>query len=149
MYCVGTMMTLTDKRLNCVRCVKCWVSQIIRLICACVTGDFNTPAVHICSSQPMYVVDFGPGDALQRMRRRKLQSQQSEHRKCTGTQEFYRFFFLYVQYQTFLRFLSEWDLLDAILFPLLYLGLVLHMKNAVFWDVIPCDSCQNRRFGGT
>jgi hypothetical protein len=23
------------------------------------------------------------------------------------------------------------------------------MKNAVFWDVTPCDSCKNRRFGGT
>jgi hypothetical protein len=23
------------------------------------------------------------------------------------------------------------------------------MKNAVFWDVTPCRSCVNRRFGGT
>jgi hypothetical protein len=23
------------------------------------------------------------------------------------------------------------------------------MKNAVFWDVMPCGSCRNRRFGGT
>jgi hypothetical protein len=23
------------------------------------------------------------------------------------------------------------------------------MKNAVFWDVAPCISCVNRRFGGT
>jgi hypothetical protein len=23
------------------------------------------------------------------------------------------------------------------------------MKNSVFWDVMPCDSCKNRRFGGT
>jgi hypothetical protein len=23
------------------------------------------------------------------------------------------------------------------------------MKNDVFWDVMPCDSCKNRRFGGT
>jgi hypothetical protein len=23
------------------------------------------------------------------------------------------------------------------------------MKNGVFWDVIPCGSCKNRRFGGT
>jgi hypothetical protein len=22
-------------------------------------------------------------------------------------------------------------------------------KNAVFWDVTPCGSCKNRRFGGT
>jgi hypothetical protein len=22
------------------------------------------------------------------------------------------------------------------------------MKNAAFWDVTPCDSCNNRRFGG-
>jgi hypothetical protein len=23
------------------------------------------------------------------------------------------------------------------------------MKNSVFWDVAPCSSCVNRRFGGT
>jgi hypothetical protein len=23
------------------------------------------------------------------------------------------------------------------------------MKNAIFWDVTPCCSCKNRRFGGT
>jgi hypothetical protein len=23
------------------------------------------------------------------------------------------------------------------------------MKNAFFWDVTPCDSCKNPRFGGT
>jgi hypothetical protein len=23
------------------------------------------------------------------------------------------------------------------------------MKNAMFWDVTPCGSCENRRFGGT
>jgi hypothetical protein len=23
------------------------------------------------------------------------------------------------------------------------------MKNGVFWDVMPCGSCKNRRFGGT
>jgi hypothetical protein len=23
------------------------------------------------------------------------------------------------------------------------------LKNAVFWDVMPCGSCKNRRFGGT
>jgi hypothetical protein len=23
------------------------------------------------------------------------------------------------------------------------------MKNSVFWDVIPCGSCKNQRFGGT
>jgi hypothetical protein len=22
------------------------------------------------------------------------------------------------------------------------------MKNVVFWDVTPCDSCKNRRYGG-
>jgi hypothetical protein len=25
----------------------------------------------------------------------------------------------------------------------------LRVKNGVFWDVTPCDSCKNRRFGGT
>jgi hypothetical protein len=23
------------------------------------------------------------------------------------------------------------------------------VKNGVFWDVTPCGSCKNRRFGGT
>jgi hypothetical protein len=23
------------------------------------------------------------------------------------------------------------------------------MKNGVFWDVTPCGSCKNQRFGGT
>jgi hypothetical protein len=23
------------------------------------------------------------------------------------------------------------------------------LKNGFFWDVTPCDSCNNRRFGGT
>jgi hypothetical protein len=23
------------------------------------------------------------------------------------------------------------------------------MKNAVFWDVTPCGTCKNRRFGGS
>jgi hypothetical protein len=31
---------------------------------------------------------------------------------------------------------------------LLFLALLL-MTNAVFWDVILCGSCKNRRFGGT
>jgi hypothetical protein len=22
-------------------------------------------------------------------------------------------------------------------------------KNGIFWDVMPCGSCKNRRFGGT
>jgi hypothetical protein len=26
---------------------------------------------------------------------------------------------------------------------------VVTMKNGVFWDVTPCGSCKNRRFGGT
>jgi hypothetical protein len=25
----------------------------------------------------------------------------------------------------------------------------LTMKNGVFWDVTPCGSCKNRRYGGT
>jgi hypothetical protein len=24
-----------------------------------------------------------------------------------------------------------------------------NLKNGVFWDVMPCGSCKNRRFGGT
>jgi hypothetical protein len=26
---------------------------------------------------------------------------------------------------------------------------ILRVKNGVFWDVAPCGSCKNRRFGGT
>jgi hypothetical protein len=26
---------------------------------------------------------------------------------------------------------------------------VVTMKNGIFWDVTPCGSCKNRRFGGT
>jgi hypothetical protein len=26
---------------------------------------------------------------------------------------------------------------------------VVTMKNGAFWDVAPCGSCKNRRFGGT
>jgi hypothetical protein len=29
------------------------------------------------------------------------------------------------------------------------LGTKLTMKSGVFWDVTPCGSCKNRRFGGT
>jgi hypothetical protein len=29
------------------------------------------------------------------------------------------------------------------------LGIIYNfLKNAVFWDVTPCGSCKNRRFGG-
>jgi hypothetical protein len=28
-------------------------------------------------------------------------------------------------------------------------GLHKTLKNGVFWDVTPCGSCKNRRFGGT
>jgi hypothetical protein len=28
-------------------------------------------------------------------------------------------------------------------------GHLSEMKNRVFWDVTPCGSCKNRRFGGT
>jgi hypothetical protein len=27
--------------------------------------------------------------------------------------------------------------------------MAVNMKNVVFWDVAPCRSCVNRRFGGT
>jgi hypothetical protein len=29
------------------------------------------------------------------------------------------------------------------------IGTTLTVKNGVFWDVTPCGSCKNRRFGGT
>jgi hypothetical protein len=28
------------------------------------------------------------------------------------------------------------------------LRIILKVKNAVFWDMTPCGSCKNRRFGG-
>jgi hypothetical protein len=28
-------------------------------------------------------------------------------------------------------------------------GKMKSVKNGVFWDVTPCGSCKNRRFGGT
>jgi hypothetical protein len=28
-------------------------------------------------------------------------------------------------------------------------GFQVTMKNGIFWDVTPCGSCNNRRFGGT
>jgi hypothetical protein len=30
-----------------------------------------------------------------------------------------------------------------------HLTFIAKIKNAVFWDVTPCSSCKNRRFGGT
>jgi hypothetical protein len=30
-----------------------------------------------------------------------------------------------------------------------HLRLQEELKNGVFWDVTPCGSCKNRRFGGT
>jgi hypothetical protein len=29
------------------------------------------------------------------------------------------------------------------------LGTTLAVKNGIFWDVTPCGSCKNKRFGGT
>jgi hypothetical protein len=31
----------------------------------------------------------------------------------------------------------------------LYVSAQYNLKNGVFWDVTPCGSCKNRRFGGT
>jgi hypothetical protein len=33
--------------------------------------------------------------------------------------------------------------------PWTVLEIKLHLKNGAFWDVTPCGSCKNRRFGGT
>jgi hypothetical protein len=30
-----------------------------------------------------------------------------------------------------------------------FVNMLMNVKNAVFWDVAPCRSCANRRFGGT
>jgi hypothetical protein len=55
--------------------------------------------------------------------------------------------------------LAEVKFISFILSPLLYLAFVdvvrfevfkaVTMKNADFWDVTPCGSFKNRRFGGT
>jgi hypothetical protein len=44
-------------------------------------------------------------------------------------------------------------MIDMCLFPLC-IGItevqsIVKMKNGIFWDVTPCGSCKNRRFGGT
>jgi hypothetical protein len=37
----------------------------------------------------------------------------------------------------------------TLVYPKTYQLTQLLMKNGVLWDVTPCDSCMNRRFGGT
>jgi hypothetical protein len=37
----------------------------------------------------------------------------------------------------------------SILFARFEVFTAVTMKNGVFWDVTPCGSCKNRRFGGT
>jgi hypothetical protein len=49
-----------------------------------------------------------------------------------------------------IRFLFPVGVTSASAVPSLGLAeQILSMKNAVFWDVAPCRSCVNRRFGGT
>jgi hypothetical protein len=45
------------------------------------------------------------------------------------------------------RFLLDWR--SAIQCAVSVRDKVVVMKNGVFWDVTPCGSCKNRRFGGT
>jgi recombination DNA repair RAD52 pathway protein len=44
------------------------------------------------------------------------------------------------------KFLHEVDKLYCVRFEVFT---AVTMKNGVFWDVTPCGSCKNRRFGGT
>jgi hypothetical protein len=44
---------------------------------------------------------------------------------------------------------SAWNVLTILFFVRFEVITVVTMKNAVFWDVAPCRSCVNRRFGGT
>jgi hypothetical protein len=39
--------------------------------------------------------------------------------------------------------------LDLCQYQILSSEEILRFKNGVFWDVTPCGSCKNRRFGGT
>jgi hypothetical protein len=48
--------------------------------------------------------------------------------------EIYIYIFVTIKYRQFVRF---------------EVFLAVTMKNGVFWDVTPCGSCKNRRFGGT
>jgi hypothetical protein len=50
-------------------------------------------------------------------------------------------------YQTVRRHVSGDN--NDFIFPLERRNKTLIMKNPVFWDVTPCGSCKNRRFGGT
>jgi hypothetical protein len=39
--------------------------------------------------------------------------------------------------------------LNTFIFVRFEVFMAVTMKNGVFWDVTPCGSCKNRRFGGT
>jgi hypothetical protein len=39
--------------------------------------------------------------------------------------------------------------IDMFLHVVLYFYATSDLKSGVFWDVAPCGSCKNRRFGGT
>jgi hypothetical protein len=48
----------------------------------------------------------------------------------------------------------QWQVLvNPVIYNLLFVRFevftAVTMKNGVFWDVTPCGSCNNRRFGGT
>jgi hypothetical protein len=42
-----------------------------------------------------------------------------------------------------------WDLVNKLYICKIEVFTAVTMKNAIFWDVVPCRSCVNRRFGGT
>jgi hypothetical protein len=54
---------------------------------------------------------------------------------------------------SFMVFLKDVELNSRFIFGEFNIGFggftAVTMTNAVFWDVVPCKSCVNRRFGGT
>jgi hypothetical protein len=53
--------------------------------------------------------------------------------------------YIYI-YVYILLFLPAHNRCESVRF---YVFTTVTMKNGVFWDVTPCGSCKNRRFGGT
>jgi hypothetical protein len=50
---------------------------------------------------------------------------------------------IYKQLSVYFNWISFWNYVRFEVFT------VVTMKNGVFWNVTPCGSCKNRRFGGT
>jgi hypothetical protein len=45
--------------------------------------------------------------------------------------------------------MNMYNVLNDLKMPCSLYDMYVILKNGVFWDVTPCGSCKNRRFGGT